>query len=248
MLQPRRNPHRLDPLGRLLAAVLIASAFAVTSLTPAAASPADTSDGTVTAAAPAIANDPMALVKGGIAQAIAVFQNQSMSLSGRRKALRALAETYFDFPMMARSVLGYHWRTLTPDQRNEFVPIFTGFIEDAYLTKLQDYTVNKVQQAIQGARIQYTKESFDGTDYAQVFTLVILKDEKDPIAVNYYLHRSDGPWKVYDLSIEAISIIANFRNQFDRVINNQGYDSLLADLRAKQQRLQQDLDHPSPTS
>lgn len=246
MLQPNRNSRRPSPLGWLLTAALLPLIFAAPSHASAAANPADSAATVITA--PVNTNDPMAQVKSGIGQAIAVFQNQTMSLSDRRKTLRALAENYFDFAIMARSVLGYHWRTLTPDQRAQFVPLFTGFIEDAYLTKLQDYTVHKVQQALQGTRIEYTKENFDGSDYAQVFTLVVLHDQKNPIALNYYMHRDGNAWKVYDLSIEAISIIANFRNQFDRVINNQGYDSLLADLRAKQQRLQQDLDHPSAAS
>ncbi|MGH8337451.1 MAG: MlaC/ttg2D family ABC transporter substrate-binding protein, partial [Gammaproteobacteria bacterium] len=164
--------------------------------------------------------DPMAAVKSGIGQAITVFQNHQMPLAERRQTLRTLAEQYFDFPMMSRSVLGYHWRTLTPDQRAQFVPIFTGFIEDAYLSKLQDYTVHKVQQELQTARIGYVRENFDGSDYAQVFTTVTLSDQAKPIEVNYYLARTNGIWKVYDLSIESISVIANFRNQFNRVINN----------------------------
>ena len=113
---------------------------------------------------------------------------------------------------------------------------------------MQDYTVRQVQQALQTARINYVKETFDGPGYAQVFTTVALRDQAKPIEVNYYLSRTQGAWKVYDLSIEAISVIANFRNQFNRVINNAGYDTLLSDLRAKQQRLQQDLDNPGPPS
>jgi phospholipid transport system substrate-binding protein len=202
----------------------------------------------VDAAAPPATGDPMATVKGGIGQAVAVFQNQQMPLAERRRTLRTLAEQYFDFAMMSRSVLGYHWRTLTDEQRAQFVPIFTGFIEDAYLSKLQDYTVHQVQHELQTARIGYIRENFDGSDYAQVFTTVTLSDQPKPIDVNYYLARVNGVWKVYDLSIESISVIANFRNQFNRVINNAGYDTLLADLRAKQQRLQQDLDNPGPAA
>jgi phospholipid transport system substrate-binding protein len=194
---------------------------------------------------PAAIDDPMAVVKDGISHAIIVFQDHQMPLAQRRRTLRDLAEQYFDFPMMSRSVLGYHWRILTPEQRAQFVPIFTGFIEDAYLSKLQNYTVHQVQQALQSARIDYIKENRDGSDYAQVFTTVTLHDQAKPININYYLSRSENTWKVYDLSIESISIIANFRNQFNRVINNAGYDALLADLRAKQERLQQDLDRPS---
>jgi phospholipid transport system substrate-binding protein len=220
----------------------------IATLVPAHADSGQTAGDVSAATSPATVNDPMAVVKDGISHAILVFQDHQMPLAQRRHTLRNLAEQYFDFPMMSRSVLGYHWRTLTPEQRAQFVPIFTGFIEDAYLSKLQDYTVHQVQQALQAARIDYIKETLDGADYAQVFTTVTLHNQANPIEVNYYLCRTQGTWKVYDLSIESISVIANFRNQFNRVINNAGYDTLLADLRAKQERLQQDLDNPQPSS
>jgi phospholipid transport system substrate-binding protein len=190
----------------------------------------------------------MAVIKDGISHAIVVFQDRQMPLAQRRQTLRNLAEQYFDFPTMSRSVLGYHWRTLTPGQRAQFVPVFTAFVEDAYLSQLQEYTVRRVQQELQTARIDYIKENRDGPDYAQVFTTVTLNDQPNPIEVNYYLSRVGNTWRVYDLSIESISIIANFRNQFNRVINNAGYETLLADLRTKQQRLQHDLDNPKPSS
>jgi phospholipid transport system substrate-binding protein len=246
MCQPRQ--------GHTCQRSLVTLAVALISLLWLGASPIHAAMGTPPADAPAVSapaattSDPMATVKSGIGQAIAVFENHQMPLAQRRRTLRALAERYFDFGMMSRSVLGYHWRTLTDQQRAEFVPIFTGFIEDAYLSKLQDYTVHKVQQELQTARIAYVRQNFDGSDYAQVFTTVTLNDQPNPIEVDYYLIRTQGAWKVYDLSIESISVIANFRNQFNRVINNAGYDTLLDDLRAKQQRLQQDLDHPQSDS
>jgi len=245
MNQLKRYPRAPRSFGCLILTAAFLCLFASRSLSYGTPIPADAAS---TLAAPANLNDPMAMVKSGIGQAIAVFQNHQMPLPERRKTLRVLAEQYFDFPMMSRSVLGYHWHTLTPAQRAQFVPLFTGFIEDAYLSKLQDYTVRQVQQALQTARINYVKETFDGPGYAQVFTTVALRDQAKPIEVNYYLSRTQGAWKVYDLSIEAISVIANFRNQFNRVINNAGYDTLLSDLRAKQQRLQQDLDNPGPPS
>jgi phospholipid transport system substrate-binding protein len=245
MYQPKRCLQAPRSFGWLVFAAVLLWLSTSHSLSYGADTPANA---VPTITAPANLNDPMAMVKSGIGQAITVFQNHQMPLPERRKTLRVLAEQYFDFPMMSRSVLGYHWHTLTTDQRAQFVPIFTGFIEDAYLSKLQDYTVRQVQQALQTARINYVKETFDGPDYAQVFTTIALRDQAKPIEVNYYLSRTQGVWKVYDLSIEAISVIANFRNQFNRVINNAGYDTLLADLRAKQQRLQQDLDNPGPSS
>ncbi len=189
-------------------------------------------------------SDPLVQVRQGVNQVIALFQDKSQTLGARREKLRTLAVRFFDFNDMAKSVLGYHWRDLSPQQRAAFVPLFTGFIQDAYLSKLEDYTVQKIQKEAQTARIDYLRERFDGPDYAQVFTNVTLLDQKDPVQVNYLMHRGDGGWRIYDLTIDAISVIANYRNQFDRVINNQGYDQLLAILRAKRDQLRERMEHP----
>ncbi len=139
------------------------------------------------------ASDPIASIKNSISQAVAVFNDPQASLADRRERLRALCEQAFDFENMSRSVLGYHWRELTPAQRDEFVPVFTHFIQDAFLTKLQDETVQKVRA-------------------------------------------------------ELKTVNRNYRNQFNRVINNQGYDQLVADLKAKETLFRQQLDQQQPHS
>jgi phospholipid transport system substrate-binding protein len=189
--------------------------------------------------------DPMGAVKHGVDQVLAVFRDSDISLKARREKLRQLSEQHFDFADMARSSLGYHWRTLTPAQRAGFVPLFATFIQDAYLSKLQEYTVRKVQDEVKTAKIAFIRESFDTTDYAEVFSDVRLIEQKDPLQVNYLMHRRDGAWLIYDITIEGISIIANYRNQFNRVINNDGYAQLVTDLKTKAAQLEQLMDHPA---
>src|SRR5271155_1974618 len=87
--------------------------------------------------APVAANDPMAQVRSGVNDVMEVFKVPEMPLKVRREKLRELGAKYFDFNSMARSVMGYHWRELSPAQRDDFVAVFTRFIEDAYLSKLQ---------------------------------------------------------------------------------------------------------------
>ena len=182
-------------------------------------------------------NDPLQLVKSGLQEAIAIFQDKTLSLTARRAKLRDAAARYFDFAYMARSALGPHWRDLTPAQRDEFVPLFTTFIEEVYLSKVKDYSVEKVQAEVKSANIQFIRESFDGPDYAQVFSTVALKEHPDPIEVNYQLKKDADGWRIYDITLDAISVMANYRNQFNRVINSDGFDKLLADLRAKSEQL-----------
>jgi phospholipid transport system substrate-binding protein len=183
------------------------------------------------------ANDPMAEVKAAINDAIAVFKNRQIPLKERREKLREIAEKHFDFRFMARSAVGYHWRILSPAQREEFVPLFTSFMEDVYLNQLQEYTVEKVEENVKTVEISFTKESFDGPQYAKVDSTVVLQDRPNPIQVSYLLRQNGGNWKIYDITVDAISVMANYRNQFNRVINNQGYDTLVSDLRKKQEAL-----------
>lgn len=196
------------------------------------------------AIAAATATDPMAQVQDGVAAVIAVFRDPAMPLRQRRAKLSALADRYFDFAAMARSVMGYHWRSLTPAQRAQFVPLFAAFIKDAYLTKMRDYVVKKVQSELPAVRIDYTHESFDGADYATVYSNIHLPEQKDPIAVNYLMHRVSGEWRIYDLTIAAIDVIGNYRSQFNHALNDEGYDKMIAILRAKQQTLRRELANP----
>jgi phospholipid transport system substrate-binding protein len=191
---------------------------------------------TLAATAPA---DPMGVIKTGLDQVIAVFNDQRMPLNRRREKLRSMSLDYFDFESMAKSTLGYHWRDLTPAQRNQFVPLFTEFIQDAYLSKMEQATVEKIRQEANTAQVQFLKQTYFGSDYAEVFSTVVLQDQKDPLQVNYLMRRSDGQWRVYDVTVEAISLIGNYRNQFNRIINNEGFPKLISDLQAKREQLRQ---------
>jgi phospholipid transport system substrate-binding protein len=178
---------------------------------------------------PAMADeDPMSVVKTTVNQALDVLRDTNAPLAQRQDKLRQIVAQTFDFKEMAKSALGYHWRQLTPAQQQEFTSAFIAFIEDSYLSKINDY---------RGQQVAFLKESQDGAQYAQVNTDIIQPNGKDAIHVNYRLLKEDGTWKIYDVTVDAISIIANYRNQFNRVMNSKGYDTLIKDLKAKQAAL-----------
>jgi phospholipid transport system substrate-binding protein len=189
------------------------------------------------------AGAPMASVKTVMDQAIAVFKDKTIAPADREKKLRGIAEGHFDFERMARTAVGLHWRDFSEQQRAEFVPLFTNFIEDVYLSRMEDYSVEKVQQDIQSASIQFTKERMDAPDQATVFSEVTLPSRAKPIDVNYLMKRDGDEWRIYDITIDAISVIANYRNQFNRVLNDGGYDKLTAIMRQKQQALGASMAH-----
>jgi phospholipid transport system substrate-binding protein len=178
--------------------------------------------------ASASADDPMSVVKTTVDQALEVLRDTQSPLAQRQDKLRQIVASTFDFTEMTKSALGYHWRQISPAQQEEFTKAFVAFIEDSYLGKINDY---------RGQQVSFLRVSNEGPQYAQVNTDIIQPNGKDPIHVNYRLVHEDGTWKIYDVTVDAISIIANYRNQFNRVMNNQGYDTLIADLKRKQAAL-----------
>ena len=177
--------------------------------------------------APAFADDPMAVVRNTVNQALGVLRDTSTPLAQRQDQLRQIVSSTFDFTEMAKSALGYHWKQISPAQQQEFTTAFVAFIEDSYLSKSNDY---------RGQQVTFGTVSNDGPQYAQVNTDIV-PPTGDAIHVNYRLLQDGSTWKIYDVTVDAISIIANYRNQFNRVMNNQGYDVLIADLKRKQAAL-----------
>lgn len=192
---------------------------------------------TLAQSAGATAPNPTAIVQSLIAQATAVLQDPGVPASIRQRKLRAIAEADFDFAEMARSALGYHWRTLTPDQQRQFVPLFTAFIEDVYLSKLEEYSVKRVRQDIHGANIAFTGQTIASPGYVEVHSTVSLANHPSPVRVDYMLVGHGADWKIYDIQVDSISVIANYRSQFTRVINEHGYQALIDALRQKTQQL-----------
>ena len=172
--------------------------------------------------------DPMAAVKGTVNQVLSIVGDPSYksATSERREKLRQVIAPRFDFTDMARSAMGYHWRSLSPVQRDQFVQLFTGLLEASYMGKIEGY---------KGQKIVYLKETQDG-DLAQVNTQ-IAQSGNEPISVNYRLKQSGGSWKVYDVLVDQISLVGNYRNQFTRIINQKGYDSLVSAIKQKQQSI-----------
>lgn len=172
----------------------------------------------------------MMVTRSMVEQALQILRNKDTPVVERRRQLRATIEPRMDFNEMSRSALGYHWRSLTPQQRADFTRLFTAFIEDAYLSKIQDYS---------GQRVEFVRQTPLGPGYSQIDTSIIQPGNAPPLRVAYLLEQAGGSdnWKVYDVTVDSISIIANYRNQFNRVINDQGFDKLMSDLRAKQREL-----------
>ncbi|MGH7828934.1 MAG: MlaC/ttg2D family ABC transporter substrate-binding protein, partial [Candidatus Binatia bacterium] len=144
----------------------------------------------------------------------------------RRRQLRMIIYPRFDFSEMARRSLGSQWRRLTPEEQKDFVEIFTDLLENAYVSKIESYTDEK---------LVYVRET-EEKEFAQVDTKILTRKGEE-FSLIYKLHLVNGEWKVYDVVVENISLVNNYRSQFNRVIANSSYEELVRRLKDKRIQL-----------
>lgn len=129
----------------------------------------------------------------------------------------------FDFAEMAKRCLGAHWGERSREEREEFVELFAATLSRSYIGNIRSYET---------ATVFFTRESSDAND-AEVDTRIVTDGTKD-LSVNYKLHWVNADWKIYDVIIDDISVLANFRSQFHRVITRSSFDRLLRIMKEKQ--------------
>jgi phospholipid transport system substrate-binding protein len=174
---------------------------------------------------PAAASSPTEEIKGAIDRVIRILNRKDL-LAGekreaRREILRAEIRPVFNFDEMAKRSLGIHWRRRTPEERVQFVKLFTELLENSYLGKIESY---------KGERIRYVKESLD-PPYAEVATLIVTSKGQD-IKIDYRLLHAGGRWRIYDVVIEGISLVNNYRSQFGAILQKSSFDELVRKLRS----------------
>jgi len=171
---------------------------------------------------------PLAHLKTSLASVQQVLADPKLAgdkqLYQRRKLVRIVLQQLFDFEEMSRRSLGANARR-HKDRLEEFTPLFIDFLEHAYMGILETNG---------DAKIQYVREVNDG-DYVQINTRTRLKDGSE-YRVDYKLLSNQAGWRVYDVVVEGISLINNYRSQFDRILNKSSFDQLLKDLREKKEK------------
>jgi phospholipid transport system substrate-binding protein len=142
----------------------------------------------------------------------------------RRVALQGAATDIFDFTEITRRSLGRHWQTATPAEREELVQLFTVLLERSYLGRIEQYS---------GERISVVGETLDG-EMATVRTRLVSKGGTET-PVDYRLHRAGDRWMAYDVNVEGVSLVANYRAQFNKILQTSSAQVLVQRLRAKQE-------------
>jgi phospholipid transport system substrate-binding protein len=179
------------------------------------------------AASPATASDgPVQELKSRVDRAVQVMNDPATKgpakVAERRAKVRKIADEIFDFPEMGKRSLGVHWQELTPPDRERFVRLFSDLLDRAYFEKIDTYN---------GEKVTYLAPKID-REQATVPTRVVTEKGSE-IPVDYRMRHDGGRWLVYDVVIEGVSLVANYRSQFDRIIRTASVADLLKRMEAQ---------------
>lgn len=184
----------------------------------------------VSAPLPAETGSATEAMKGTIDQALKVLEDESLKAPERAQErleiLEGIIAKRFDYKEMGKRTLGKHWQPLSEADRNEFVHLFQRFLSKTYAGNVDGYS---------GEQVQYLKERRKG-DFAEVQTAVT--SEKSTLSIYYRMLKSADTWKVYDVVLDGVSLVKNFRSQFGRIIKAESFDGLLERLQTKTARTQ----------
>ena len=179
------------------------------------------------------AGEPLDRIRETVTDVLAVLEDETLQSPEnqklRREKLRQAVYQRFGFEEMARRSLGRHWRDLDAEQRQEFVGLFSDLLERSY--------IGRIEGTGAGSQVDYPRETIDEEGFASVLTLITNRLGSQ-IDVEYRLLQRDGgtPWEVYDVIIEGVSLINNYRTQFNNIIHRTSYDGLVKQLRLKQEQ------------
>lgn len=172
------------------------------------------------------AGPPTETVRQYTDQVQKILEDSTLRQGDKLAAVRKVAVEVFDVTETAKRALGRHWQARTPAEREEFTQLFADLVERTYGQKVDRYG---------GEKLQYTTETVDG-EFASVRAKVVTK-KKTEVSVEARLHQRSGRWLIYDILVENVSLIANYRTQFDRIIRTSSYRDLIERLRSKRDEL-----------
>jgi phospholipid transport system substrate-binding protein len=169
---------------------------------------------------------PTDQVRSTVDQVLLILQDPALKpenkKNDRREQLRRIIFARFDFAEMARRSLGPEWRRRTETEQQEFVRLFTDLLQESYVGTIESYN---------GDKVVYNREIQD-QDNAEVQTTLTTRRE-DSYSINYRLRLVGQDWKVYDVVIENISVVNNYRSQFSRVLSRSSYEELVRTMKEK---------------
>ena len=169
---------------------------------------------------------PLNTVQGHVNNVLNVLRDPALqgeaNKEAKEKKIESIADQMFDYIALSKLTLGRSWKEFNKEQQKEFVSLYRSILEKAYMDKILSYTDEKVL---------FDKEMMLSEIKAEVQTRIITKSAEIPI--NYRVYLKDGQWRVYDVIIEGISLIKNYRTQFREILANNPPEEVLKILREK---------------
>ena len=166
-------------------------------------------------------NSPTDVVRTSVDAVLAILDNEQLNYDDKRTQIRVIVKERFDFRAMSQRTLATNWKKTTDEEKDKFVELFSQLIENSYVGKIESYT---------NERVDYPGEKVSGRK-AVVETLIITSSADIP--VDYRVYQKGQQWLVYDVIIEGVSLISNYRSSYQEIMKKEGFDGLLAKMRAK---------------
>lgn len=180
-------------------------------------------------AVPSYAGAPTDAMKATIDEVLRIVRENELKqpnkAAERRQMLERVVEARFDYQEMSRRALGAPWNTLSDQEKQEFVGLFRTLLTNSYADKIETYS---------GEGVQYLNERTE-KEYAEVRTKVL--SGKTEIPLDYRLINKVNDWRVYDVVVDGISLVNNYRGQFAKIIKSSSYADLVEQLRKKSEKL-----------
>lgn len=183
--------------------------------------------------APASPGEPMAVVRQGVNDIIAILQDKKLSGTAkkeeRRKRVSVVVGGYFDFEEMSMRTLARYWRERTPEERRQFVGLFRQLLERTYIDKVDNYC-RELDASCTDKVVLFRRQEQQGNK-AIVYTVFVRNNVETP--VEYKMQQDSGRWQVYDVVIEGVSLVRNYRTQFESIISREKFAGLVAKMEEK---------------
>lgn len=174
--------------------------------------------------AAAMGGEPTEQIRWAIDRGLAIVQRADLQgdakKAERRSLLRKDLFPCFNFDEMARRSLGVHWKNRTPQERQEFVNLFKDLLENAYAGKIEGY---------RGEKVRFAKETLD-LPYAEVKTMIVTPQGQE-FSMDYRLLADGSRWRVYDIVIEGVSLVNNYRSQFADILQRSSFEEMTKQLK-----------------
>ncbi|NLC70492.1 MAG: ABC transporter substrate-binding protein [Desulfuromonadaceae bacterium] len=172
-----------------------------------------------------IASQATEQLQGDVDRIIETLNDEGLDGRIRDERIVSIVKGRFDFPTMSQWILGINWRRANEAERQRFIDLFTRLLENTYVSRIETYTGEYGRE-----NVRYVQERIEG-NRALVNTLIVTKSAEIP--VDYKMILSEGKWLVYDVVIEEISLVRNYRSTYSEIVSKEGFSGLFARMEEK---------------